>query len=524
MLIVDDEAINIKILAEILKDWDLKIAKDGKTALSIAKNNSPDIILLDIMMPGLDGYEVCKRLKGSSATQNIPVIFITAKDSEEDEVHGLKLGAIDYITKPFSRALVKTKVRNHLQYQQTKKELQETKKMLNKILDLSSEGIRYIDTDYNTIKSNDKYDELNRLYLKGQDKENLKDSDFKCYYSLCTRSCDSQECSLVQILNGKEFIQNDVQLSLAGEERYFIVTVVPYRNDQGELKGILQSYRDITKRKEKEIEIEKKNLELAKLYNDLETEFEKGIELHQQFLPDELPAVEGLSYAAYFQPADKLGGDFYNAIKLGEQLLVYLADVSGHGLDGSMLNIFLRETINNYLLYEHDEDRILSPVKIISYVATRYNEEDFPGDYFICLLLGVLDIKEQEFIFANAGIQVPPIIISKDGELSSLSCCGLPISSAIYKEVYRELGISDCQQKVDLTGNTIFLTTDGLIEEVVAEERYGEESLKRVLVRNHDLSPEQIVDKVNQDFKEFTGSLVGQDDITFFVLRDEEIE
>ncbi|MBF0156853.1 MAG: hybrid sensor histidine kinase/response regulator, partial [Magnetococcales bacterium] len=87
---------------------------DGGSALKLAASEKPDLILLDIMMPGIDGHEVCRRLKADESTRDIPIIFITAKDDEEDESEGLGLGAVDYITKPFSSSIVLARVRTHL--------------------------------------------------------------------------------------------------------------------------------------------------------------------------------------------------------------------------------------------------------------------------------------------------------------------------------------------------------------------------------------------------------------------------
>ncbi|MDM8539869.1 adenylate/guanylate cyclase domain-containing protein [Desulfococcaceae bacterium HSG9] len=117
ILIVDDEPINIKLLMETVKhDYKVSAATNGYEALRLAASeNQPDLILLDIMMPEIDGYEVCRRLKRNPATQNIPVIFITAKSEDEDETKGLKLGAVDYITKPISPMVVLSRVHTQME-------------------------------------------------------------------------------------------------------------------------------------------------------------------------------------------------------------------------------------------------------------------------------------------------------------------------------------------------------------------------------------------------------------------------
>ncbi|MBF0572660.1 MAG: PleD family two-component system response regulator [Desulfamplus sp.] len=116
ILIVDDEPYNIKILNELLRsNYNTRVATNGERALEIAmSDNPPDLILLDVMMPGIDGYEVCKRLKSVANTQDIPVIFITAKTDEQDEVRGFEAGAVDYVTKPFRPIVVEARVRTHI--------------------------------------------------------------------------------------------------------------------------------------------------------------------------------------------------------------------------------------------------------------------------------------------------------------------------------------------------------------------------------------------------------------------------
>jgi CheY-like chemotaxis protein len=106
---VDDNTTNLQLLHETLDGlgYKLLIAKNGPTALRIAQKAGPSLILLDIMMPEMDGYEVCRRLKADSQTSKIPVIFITALADEEDEAKGLGLGAVDYITKPVNPELVR---------------------------------------------------------------------------------------------------------------------------------------------------------------------------------------------------------------------------------------------------------------------------------------------------------------------------------------------------------------------------------------------------------------------------------
>lgn len=117
VLVVDDTPDNLSLMSALLKDtYRVKIANNGEKAIKIAQSETPpDLILLDIMMPGMDGYEVCRILKSDPSTREIPVIFLTAMTSVDDEKKGLELGAVDYITKPISPPVVMARVKAHLQ-------------------------------------------------------------------------------------------------------------------------------------------------------------------------------------------------------------------------------------------------------------------------------------------------------------------------------------------------------------------------------------------------------------------------
>jgi putative two-component system response regulator len=116
ILIVDDEPGNIKILSNVLaQDYTLSVATNGKQALEIARVQSPDIILLDMIMPEMDGIEVCQALKVSEETKDIPVIFVTSMSDTANEERGLDAGAVDYISKPISPPIVKARVKIHIQ-------------------------------------------------------------------------------------------------------------------------------------------------------------------------------------------------------------------------------------------------------------------------------------------------------------------------------------------------------------------------------------------------------------------------
>ncbi len=141
ILIVDDTPEELHVLMDCLKgEFALIAAKDGVKALHLAVERIPDVILLDILMPGMDGYEVCARLQTDVRTRDIPVLFITSLNDEDDEARGLALGAVDYITKPFRPALVKMRVRNQFKLKQHRDHLDKLVKERTAELSLTQEA------------------------------------------------------------------------------------------------------------------------------------------------------------------------------------------------------------------------------------------------------------------------------------------------------------------------------------------------------------------------------------------------
>jgi CheY-like chemotaxis protein len=152
ILVVDDVAENIDVLAGVLApEYNVRIALDGQAALEIASSPPyPDLILLDIIMPGLDGYEVCRRLKDRNGTRDIPVIFVTAMGEIEDEAKGFDVGGVDYITKPIRTPIVLARVKAHLELKKAREDLKEQNRVLLENLRLKEDVDRIIRHDLKT--------------------------------------------------------------------------------------------------------------------------------------------------------------------------------------------------------------------------------------------------------------------------------------------------------------------------------------------------------------------------------------
>jgi two-component system cell cycle response regulator len=134
ILIVDDAETNLLILSNLLaEEGDVICATDGAQAIALANSELPDLILLDVSMPGMDGYEVCGRLKADIRTRDIPIVFVTGRTDDDDQEKGLSLGAIDYILKPYSPLIVLARIRNHLALQKAHRDLKVANQELTRL-------------------------------------------------------------------------------------------------------------------------------------------------------------------------------------------------------------------------------------------------------------------------------------------------------------------------------------------------------------------------------------------------------
>ncbi|MBF0461616.1 MAG: response regulator [Magnetococcales bacterium] len=239
LLIVDDYPGNVLAIQSILKEeYTLLTAASGREALRIAQTKTVDLILLDVAMPDMDGFEVCRQLKAVPATQDIPVIFITALDGVLDEQRGLEVGAIDYITKPFSRAIVVARVRNHL-------ERLRLHRWNQWILDAVGEGLYGLDpigrvTFINPVAarmlgwaSAELLGQSHRLFHHAPG-----DEDYPC-----------RTCSLNAALTGGEAYREEQSTFWRRDGSSFMVeyTVSPI-HEHAKFKGVVVVFRDITER------------------------------------------------------------------------------------------------------------------------------------------------------------------------------------------------------------------------------------------------------------------------------------
>jgi DNA-binding response OmpR family regulator len=154
ILIIEDSPTNLQVIGQALKgeNYDLAIATNGKEGIQLAENLLPDLILLDIMMPVVDGFEVCQKLKDGEKTKEIPIIFLTARGNSDDVIKGFKLGAVDYVTKPFSSHELLARIHTHVTLKQT---IEKLRKALSEVKTLK--GLLPICAKCKKVRDDDGY-------------------------------------------------------------------------------------------------------------------------------------------------------------------------------------------------------------------------------------------------------------------------------------------------------------------------------------------------------------------------------
>jgi two-component system cell cycle response regulator len=265
ILIVDDEPLTMRLLGNILQEqYDIYVATQGRQALQRAnKNPRPDLVLLDIMLPDTDGYEVCVLLKDNPDTRDIPVIFLTARDSEEDETRGLEVGAADFITKPIRPDILQARIRTQLMLQEQRRRLQERESLLKATLDSTRDGILVLDNLGYILLHNERL-----LELWDITEETLIGRDVQPYLQQLATGFDE----------GMDYTRSLHELLLSDLPRETVLTFRDGRflNEHSmpllhreRLTGRVFSYTDITDQKLLEVNLRERSItdELTGLYN-----------------------------------------------------------------------------------------------------------------------------------------------------------------------------------------------------------------------------------------------------------------
>lgn len=516
VLYVEDEAMTQKIMTNHLQSFFSQVltAQNGEEGLALyQKHPQVDIVISDISMPVMDGLEMVRAMKEQKKEQRI--ILISAHGDAHNLLRAIELEVNHYLIKPVYRKKL-VEVLYHMvriinqdkKIREAEEALKESEKRYRTLVDNLPLGVyrKEAGPEGSFVMVNPA---LVRM-LGYHDEEELLGGSFKRIF------WEEEE----DFFQEEEFLQKEVCLSKKdGQPLWVLISSRPVKDALPGVSYYDGTIEDISLRKEAEsrlaaymMEIEMKNMALEEANNKINADLEKARLIHQQLLPISFPTVEGLTLAAHYQPAENIGGDFYNMHLLGDNLLIYLTDVTGHGLDGAILSVFVRETVNSYLDLHSPAE--ISPSSLLEFISSRYCMEKFPHDYFICMLIGIYQVKKGLLSFVNAGMQVGPYLTTQD-QLHCIQCSGPPISSVFGTHL---LDLNPHSVSLE-EGAALLLTTDGLIEEKQGETMYGEERLKDVFYASRGSPPLEIISSITDSFNRFCGDRQGRDDITLLVMK-----
>jgi serine phosphatase RsbU (regulator of sigma subunit) len=417
ILIVDDIPENVSVLFHFLSDEGFKVlvAQSWEQALRIFGFTRPDIILLDIMMPGKDGFEICELLKSQENTKDIPIIFMTALTEIVDKVKGFELGAADYITKPIQQEEVLARINAHLKIHKLQLQLQAQNQQLQ------------------------------------------------------------QQATLLQRAN---------------------------------------------------LEISSLNQRLKAENMRLSAELEITRRLQQMILPkeEELNQVAGLEIACFMEPADEVGGDYYDVLQHEGRVICGIGDVTGHGLESAVLMLMVQTAVRTLLTHNETEPvKFLNTLNRVIYdnvqrMSIDKNLTFALLDYQLCTSPLSQSQSPKGGILRLTGQHEDMIVVRSGGgsvELIDTVDLGFPIG------LEEDIAHWVAQTWVSLNpGDVAVLYTDGITEaENLDKKEYGLERLKRVIKQNGSRTAGEIRQTVIDDVRQHIGEQKVFDDITLLVLK-----
>ena len=485
ILMVDDTPTNLDVLVHSFSDYgfELSVAVDGETALEQSQLEHPDLILLDVMMPGIDGFETCRRLKENEDTKDIPVIFMTSLSDTLDKVKGFEAGAVDYVTKPLQHEEVLARVSTHLKIHSLQMQLEGTISSLQQEVaerKRAEEALREAEEKYRSIYENaiegiyqttpeGRYLNVNpslaRMYGYATAEElvaNITNVGAQIYVDPNRRETYAKllkELGTVQGFESQVYRKDSTIIWISEDARVA-------RDGSGQVAYYEGMVQDITARKQAEQALREAMILTQKANERMRHDLEAAARIQQALLPESIPTNEYASFAWVYRPCAELGGDSLNVFQLdGRHMGMYVLDVSGHGVQASLLSV----TLSRVLTPRHDPSCLFTRADLLTgvgalaspaEVASRLNSM-FPmgaeGRQYFTLVYGILDAQHRQFRYVCAGHPAPIHYARSRGHQPGL-CEARSLPIGLFEEEYEE-------STVELEhGDRIYLYSDGVLE------------------------------------------------------------
>ncbi len=529
LLIVDDIQANLMLLEDLLSAMDINVikAEDGKMALKKANLFKPDLILLDIIMPIQDGFEVCEILKSDEQTKHIPVIFLTGKDRTEDIIRGFDVGAVDYITKPFKIKELLARVNTHLELKYSKEIIQQqnerlrqevhTRKKIEKELVESERKYSGLitgldDAVFRMTCPEGKYEYISPAALKvfGYSKNSFYKTPNFIDKILHPDYIDYYEDNLETDWGVAPTLKYKI-IDPEGNERWIVQANKGTFNKKGNLIAIEGIYRNIST--EEELESQKNKLE--KINKNITSSIRYAQFIQQAVLPNSIFIKQFIpeNFILYI-PRDIVSGDFYWIKQVNNFVAVAAADCTGHGVPGAFMSMLGIALLNE--IVRLDKNPTASDIlnELRKRVKTSLHQENVRGkstdgmDMSLC----IIDLEKKEVQYAGANS--PLYIINKNAEddtptLRHIKPDRMPVGVYVKERSFTN-------HKISLeTDDILYLFSDGYIDQFGGEnkDKFKTKRFKKLLIDIYDKPMAKQKELLFDNFENWRSGVKQLDDV-----------
>ncbi|HYO40104.1 MAG TPA: SpoIIE family protein phosphatase [Nocardioidaceae bacterium] len=462
VLVVDDNA-DIRDYVEglLAEHYLVSTAHDGVEGLALARELIPDLVLTDVMMPRLDGFELLAALQADPLTLGIPVVMLSARAGEEGTLEGLDAGADDYLIKPFTARELLARVRANLELdraRRTRRQLERSQSLLDQAQRLAQVGSWEVDLRTDTIEASEEF-----LRIVGVDAEELRATRLQ---EVIDRYIHPEDQALVRerLAAGGSDIHYETRVTRPDGDTVLVSVYAELVQDEAGGPEMLRgSVQDITERRaaEEALSMAAANAEAAAREHSIADQLQRSL------LPQKGFDLEHLEVATYYRAGvegTQVGGDWYDVISLGGgRTALVVGDVMGRGVQAAAVMGQLRAAVRAYARLD------LPPADLLESLDGLVR--DIGDDQIVTCIYAVFDPADRVLRFANAG-HLPPIVATSGGECR-----------VVGGEENPPLGIGSVnlqQQEVDLASDTrVVLYTDGLVERRGEDLGEGIEALAR---------------------------------------------
>ncbi len=518
VLVVDDEIVNIQVLKNHLSAQNYRVltAQSGLQALEILQHEEPDIVILDLMMPRMNGYEVCRKIRETKDPSSMPIVMLTAKNRGSDLIQGFDCGANDYLVKPFNKGELLARAKAHLELKAYHGKLSASEKKYRSLHERALEGIFQTTPDGRVLSVNPAL-----VRIMGYDsEEDLISSVMNLGEEVYASRQDREEFIRLIRENGQ----------VEGFETKFhrkdgtTIWVSLYSRSVHDAEGKLLHFEgllvDITERLEKEKA--EREREVIRAVNE---KIMDSINYAQRIQASVLPNMEEMrTYLpdSFFlwEPRDVVGGDIYFAERFDDGILIAVIDCTGHGVPGAFMSMIASSAMRRITINKgcHDPAEILKQMNIIVKTSLQQDKEYAVSDDGMDMAVCFLKYETSEvsktsevstLIFAGAKL---PLFHVSDGEVNMI------------KGDRQSIGYKRSDLTFDFTNHTVsaekgvsfYMSTDGFWDQLGGEKpfSFGKKRFRDLLGQFEDSPFEKQQEMLVQAFKEHKGEWDRLDDVT----------